>query len=72
MEKEIALPALALFCAHRTGRCLATNVDPDTGARDMQIPRNLDALYGHGDFGVYLVARTAGRIAVGDTIELVA
>ena len=23
-------------------------------ARDMQIPRSLDALYGHMDFGIYL------------------
>ena len=39
-------------------------------ARDMQIPRSLEAEYGHEDFGVYLAATTSGRIAVGDRIEV--
>jgi uncharacterized protein YcbX len=70
MEREVRLPALNLVCEHRTSRCAATNVDPKTGARDMQIPLSLDGLFGHTDFGVYLTAKTGGRIAVGDEISV--
>ena len=69
-EKEIRLPGLTLRRMKRTGRCAATNVDPKTGARDMQIPRSLVAEYGHEDFGIYLAAKTSGTIAVGDEIEV--
>jgi uncharacterized protein YcbX len=70
MEKEIRLPGLTLVGQKRTGRCAATNVDPKTGQRDMQIPRSLMAEYGHEDFGIYLAAKTGGAIAVGDEIDV--
>ena len=70
IEKEIRLPGLTLAGVKRYSRCAATNVDPKTGARDMQIPRSLDRGYGHEDFGIYLVAMTGGGIAVGDRIEM--
>ena len=34
-------------------RCAATEVDPDTGIRDLPIPRTLMQTYGHADCGVY-------------------
>jgi uncharacterized protein YcbX len=67
---EVRLPGLRLKGESRTGRCAATNVDPATGRRDMDIPRALQSLYGHSDFGIYLVAKTAGTIVVGDTVEI--
>jgi uncharacterized protein YcbX len=69
-KEEIRLPALAFACEHRTSRCAATNVDPKTGTRDMRIPQSLDALFGHTDFGVYFVAKTNGRLAVGDLLTV--
>jgi uncharacterized protein YcbX len=68
--REIGFPGLASVCMQRTSRCAATNVDPKTGARDIQIPRSLDALFGHTDFGVYLSVKTGGRIAVGDELQV--
>jgi uncharacterized protein YcbX len=68
--KGVRLPGLTLAGRQRTSRCAATNVDPKTGARDMQIPRFLDGQYGNEDFGIYLAADSAGRVAVGDPIEL--
>ena len=53
----------------RNGRCGATNVDPKTGRRDLDIPRMLRAAFGHKDLGIYLMARTGGKIAVGDPAE---
>jgi uncharacterized protein YcbX len=71
-EREIRLPHLRLEFESRTGRCAATNVDPSTGRRDMELPRALEALYGNADFGIYLRAKREGRIAVGDRLEALA
>lgn len=63
---ELRLPKLTLAWKTSTSRCAATNVDPKNGRRDMEIPKTLQALYGHMDFGIYLSAATGGSIAVGD------
>jgi GntR family transcriptional regulator/MocR family aminotransferase len=52
----------------RNGRCGATNVDPQTGRRDRNIPQALRAAFGHKDLGVYLVTEQGGSVAVGDTV----
>jgi len=52
----------------RTSRCAATNVEPGSGRRNMDIPRTLDEHYGHCDFGVYLVATVDGTLAIGDRV----
>jgi GntR family transcriptional regulator / MocR family aminotransferase len=52
----------------RNGRCGATNVDPETGRRDLDIPGSLRATFGHKELGVYLIVREGGRINVGDTV----
>ncbi len=52
----------------RIVRCAATNVDPESGARDMQIPRLIDGAFGHSDFGVYAEVTGQGTIRPGDTI----
>jgi hypothetical protein len=67
---EIALGGAKLAVLERTARCAATNVDPDTGERDMAIPAVLQRTWGHSDFGVYARARKDGAIAIGDTINL--
>ena len=53
----------------RIVRCAATNVDPETGARDMEIPATLMKTFGHADCGVYGEVVTAGTIAIGDTLS---
>lgn len=50
----------------RNGRCSATNVNPATGARDLDIPGSLRAAFGHKDLGVYLAVIEGGAISVGD------
>jgi GntR family transcriptional regulator / MocR family aminotransferase len=54
----------------RNGRCGATNVNPDTGRRDLDIPGSLRAAFGHKDLGVYLVTRESGTVAAGDHVEI--
>lgn len=53
----------------KNGRCGATNVNPLTAARDLDLPGNLRRRFGHKDFGVYLVAETDGRVGVGDPVD---
>ncbi|HST94610.1 MAG TPA: MOSC domain-containing protein [Microvirga sp.] len=50
----------------RIERCAATNVDPTTGLRDLQIPRSLMQAYGHFDCGIYAEVLAGGRIDRGD------
>jgi hypothetical protein len=50
-------------------RCAATNVDPNTGIRDLTIPRALMECFGHTDCGVYAEVVAAGSIAPGDAIN---
>ncbi len=52
----------------RNGRCGATNVNPETGRRDLDLPASLRAAFGHKELGIYLVAREGGRVAVGDSV----
>jgi uncharacterized protein YcbX len=52
-------------------RCPATNVDPVTGARDMDIPETLKATFGHQDCGIYVEVTNGGTIAPGDRIDMV-
>ena len=47
-------------------RCAATEVDPDTGIRDVAVPRTLMDNFGHADCGVYAEVIAGGEIAVGD------
>lgn len=66
---EIAVSAVRLRVTARTERCAATNVDPETGARDMDIPATLQREWRHTDFGVYAEVMTDGEIAIGASVE---
>ncbi len=66
---EIAIGTARLRVTARIDRCAATNVDPATGARDMNIPKALKRGFGHVDCGVYAAVVTGGGIAVGDALE---
>ena len=54
----------------RIVRCAATDVDPDTGIRDLTIPRTLQQNFGHADCGVYAEVVAGGEIAGGDTLTV--
>ncbi|MGA7485358.1 MAG: MOSC domain-containing protein [Xanthobacteraceae bacterium] len=70
---EIAVGASArLKIVKRIVRCAATNVDPETGVRDLSIPDTLLRSLGHADCGVYGEVVDAGTIAPGDRIGVIA
>ena len=54
----------------RTVRCAATNVDPETAKRDLDIPQTLMRRLGHADCGVYAEVTAGGSIGVGDAIAV--
>ena len=49
-------------------RCAATEVNPDTAQRDLNLPKLLRAGFGHVECGIYAKVVQGGRIAVGDAI----
>jgi len=53
-------------------RCGATNVDPDTGERDLNIPRTLQLGFRHSRMGVYAAVTEGGGLAKGDTLTVAA
>jgi GntR family transcriptional regulator / MocR family aminotransferase len=68
LGREITLGGVQFLVDRRNGRCGATNVNPLSGARDLDIPGALRRHFGHKDLGVYLVARTSGDVRVGDRV----
>jgi uncharacterized protein YcbX len=54
----------------RIVRCPATNVEPGTGIRDLDIPATLLRHLGHADCGIYVEVTAGGTIAPGDAIGL--
>lgn len=63
--RDIVIGEAVMRVDRRNGRCGATNVNPASGRRDLDIPGSLRTAFGHKDLGVYLVTRKTGRIAVG-------
>lgn len=61
---------LRLRLTARTQRCAATNVDPQTGLRDLAIPRALAEHLGHTDCGVYAEVLVGGALRTTDEVVL--
>jgi uncharacterized protein len=66
--KTIAAGPTRLKIVKRIVRCAATNVEPGTGIRDLQIPKTLMQAFGHMDCGIYAEIVTGGEIAPGDAV----
>jgi uncharacterized protein YcbX len=66
--RTLAIGGVRLKVVKRTVRCAAINVDPETAARDLNLPRTLMQRFGHADCGVYAEVIEGGEIAVGEAI----
>ena len=51
-------------------RCAATEVDPATGAKDLEVVKALFDNYGHMNCGIYLHVTRAGRVGLGDAVTM--
>ncbi|MEM7224156.1 MAG: MOSC domain-containing protein [Pseudomonadota bacterium] len=68
--KTLTLGEARLEVLEPIGRCAATNVDPETAARDLNLPLTLTRGFGHRQMGVYARVAQGGRIATGNEITL--
>jgi uncharacterized protein YcbX len=68
--QTLAISRARLKVVKRITRCAATNVDPETAARDLDIPTTLMRRLGHNECGVYAEVIADGEISVGDAITL--
>jgi uncharacterized protein YcbX len=69
LGEELAIGDARLKVIKRIVRCAATNVDPDTGSRDLTVPATLMKTFDHADCGIYAQVIAGGEIAPGDTIN---
>jgi GntR family transcriptional regulator / MocR family aminotransferase len=68
LGRDIRIGGVTFSVDRKNGRCGATNVNPVTGQRDLDIPGSLRAAFGHKNLGVYLIARESGALAIGDAV----
>lgn len=55
----------------RTGRCRATDANPESGERDVEMLDLLKRAIGHTDVGVYAQVIRGGHVSLGDGAELI-
>ena len=68
--KNIKLGSASLKITKRIDRCPAINVDPDTGDRNLNLPKDLKRGFGHVDMGIYAVVTKGGNININDTLKI--
>jgi uncharacterized protein len=68
--QTLAIGAARLKIVKRIVRCAATNVDPETAERDLEIPPTIMRHLGHMDCGVYGEVLADGEIGVGDQVAV--
>ena len=66
--RQLTIGACELKVVKPTSRCAATEVNPDTAERDIDVPDALARHTGDIDCGIYAEVTRAGRIAEGDAI----
>src|SRR5712671_5504468 len=66
LDQTLAIGDIRLKVVKRIVRCAATNVDPETAERDLNIPPALMRQLGHNECGVYAEVVADGTIAAGD------
>jgi uncharacterized protein YcbX len=69
--RDLEIGSARLRVVKMIQRCAATEVDPETAARDIDVPDALYRLTGEDDCGIYAEATKAGRIAEGDPIKII-
>jgi len=70
VDRELKIGAIRCKVIKRIKRCAATNVDPATGTRDMNIPLSLQDAYGHTDCGIYAEILSPGTMTPGDPVAV--
>ncbi len=69
--KELQVGELRLRVVRRTQRCPATQVNPATADRDLDVPALIEREFGHRDLGIYAEVLSGGRLTPGDPLSVV-
>lgn len=70
--RTLMVGAVRFEVLKRTSRCPATEVNPFTAERDLDVVAGLRQAYGHVDCGIYMRPLTGGTVRTGDTIMVCA
>lgn len=70
LGKHIRAGGVEFKITKKVVRCAATEVNPETAERDIDVPEAVYRKAGHTDFGVYARVVTAGNLAEGDSVEM--
>jgi uncharacterized protein YcbX len=68
--REFAIAGVRLRGVKPISRCAATNVDPETAVRDLNIPLALQENFGHVNTGIYADVLDEGTVHIGDALIL--
>ena len=68
IDQTLAVGDVRLKVVKRIQRCAAVNVDPETAARDLEIPSTLQRRLGHADCGIYAEVIAGGTVHIGDEV----
>ena len=68
--KTVSIGNSALEVFKRTQRCAATNVNPKSAVRDINIPNEISSYFGHLDLGVYAKVKKTGIISINDMLHV--
>ncbi len=71
VNKSLRIGDAVVKVKERIDRCAATNVNPESATRDMNIPKSLQQAFGHIECGVFATVEETGRIRKGDQITLI-
>ncbi len=66
--QDIELGGAKLRVIDPIDRCAATTVNPETAARDLNVPLFLQRGFGHVNMGIYATVTAAGTVAKGATV----
>jgi uncharacterized protein len=72
MERRITVGGARLRVVSPITRCAATEVNPDTANRDLEIVKTLMRRWGHNIMGIYAEVIDGGDLAIGDPIRMAA
>jgi MOSC domain-containing protein len=68
LGQTLAVGDVRLKVVKRITRCAAINVDPESAARDLDLPSEMMRRFGHAECGVYAEVIAGGSVGVGDAI----
>jgi uncharacterized protein YcbX len=69
--KRIAIGGVQFKVVLRTKRCPAIQVNPNSGKRDLDLPKLLQEYFRHSDMGVYAEVETSGILRCGADLRLI-